>query len=134
MKKHTVLIIEDHESLRRLTGRFLSKKFNAITKADALSGLAWMQSGNIPDLILLDMSMPRLSGIDFLSNIRSSGIFSSIPVIVVSNEEDEQLIKQCEDLSIVKYVIKPFNPIELADLIESTLHKSEKQLINTIHN
>ena len=65
--------------------------------------------------------MPRLSGIDFLNNIRTSGLFREIPVLIVSGEEDSKVIKKCHDLGIEGFVSKPFNPIELNDKISSVL-------------
>lgn len=124
MKTKTILVIEDHESLRKLIGHFLSKQYNVITQPDAIQGLAWMQAGNIPDLIILDMSMPRLSGIEFLSHIRSSGFFSHVPVVVVSGEENKSLIEQCKKLNVLDYINKPFDPIKLNETIATTLNET----------
>ncbi len=124
MKLKSILVIEDHESLRKIIGRFLSRNYNVITKVDGLEGLSWLNQGNIPDLIILDMSMPRLNGLEFLSNLRSSGFFRNIPVIIVSGEENKALIEKCEQLGIGGYVSKPFNPFELNEKIHSTLNES----------
>lgn len=116
--KKKILVIEDHDSIRLLLERFLSKKFDVTCQKDGFDGLAWLSYGNIPDLIVLDMSMPRLSGLDFLNNIRTSGLFREIPVLIVSGEEDSKLIKKCSDLGIEGYIQKPFNPINLNDKID----------------
>lgn len=112
-----ILVIEDHDSIRELLDQFLSKRFDVTCKADGFEALAWLSYGNIPDLIILDMSMPRISGIDFLNNIRTSGLFRDIPVLVVSADEDSSVIKKCYDLGINGYVSKPFNPLELNETI-----------------
>ena len=112
-EKKNILVIEDHESIRVLLSRFLGRSYQVTTKTDGFEGLAWLSYGNIPDLIILDMSLPRLSGLDFLNNIRSSGFFQSIPVIIVSGEEDTKVIKQCNRLGIHGFLNKPFNPLEL---------------------
>ncbi|MEM9920219.1 MAG: response regulator [Bacteroidota bacterium] len=130
MKKKSVLIIDDHEGLRKIIGRFLSKQYAVTTQPDGLSALAWMHQGNVPNLIILDMNMPGLTGFDFLSNLRSSGFFRSIPVVVVSAEEEPQLIDDCKKLKIQKYLTKPFNPLQLNDLIDSILLPNKH--LNTI--
>ncbi|MFK7809707.1 MAG: response regulator [Saprospiraceae bacterium] len=123
--KETVLVIEDHESIRMLMKNFLKSEYNVITKNDGLDGLSWMSKGNIPTLIILDMSLPNISGLEFLINIRSSGFFSGIPVIVVSGNESKDFKNQCFDLGISHYLTKPFNPLELQTKIRILLSQRE---------
>ena len=117
MKQKSILVIEDHESVRKIIGRFLSKYYSVSTKGDGIDALTWLGQGNLPDLIILDMSMPRLNGLEFLSNIRSSGMYRHVPVIVVSGEENDRLINRCYDLGIDGYLLKPFKPNELKEKI-----------------
>jgi len=119
--RKTVLIIEDHRPIRFVLSSVLKKRFEVVTKKDGFEGLAWLSSGNIPDLIVLDMSMPRISGIEFLSNLRSSGFFRNIPVIIVSGEERHEVLSKCEALGIQGVFSKPFNPIELNNQIDQTI-------------
>lgn len=125
-----ILIIEDHESIRLLLGTMLSKSYEVVTKKDGLEGMAWLVKGNLPDLILLDMSMPRLSGSDFLRNIRQSGFFRDIPVIVVSGNDGEDDVRNCLRWGVDDYLTKPFNPISLKKKIESVLYEPEAFALN----
>lgn len=122
--KKNILIIDDHDSIRFLLGSVLNKKYNVTTKKDGLDALAYLGTGNIPDLILLDMRMERLSGLEFLSNIRSSGFYSDIPVLVISAVDNSLYLSQCEKLGVEGYVPKPFNPI--------TLHEKISDIFNTV--
>ena len=72
-KNHHILIIDDDPNIRMLLEFVLRKHYQIATRADALSALSWMSMGNIPDLIIVDMEMPRLNGYQFLRNIRGSG-------------------------------------------------------------
>lgn len=119
INKKNILIIDDHDSIRFLLGSVLNKKYNVVTKKDGFEALAWLGNGNIPDLILLDMRMPRLSGLEFLSNIRSSGFYGNIPVLVISGHENTKYIDQCEKLGVDGYITKPFNPINLHEKIST---------------
>lgn len=121
MKQKNILVIEDHESVRKIIGRFLSKYYEVTTKGDGIDALTWLGAGNLPDLIILDMSMPRLNGLEFLTNIRSSGMFRHVPVVVVSGEENDRLINQCYELGISGYLLKPFKPNELKEKIAKAL-------------
>jgi len=111
--KEQILIIEDHSALRILMSNFLGRNFKVETTSDGYEALAWMNEGNIPDIIILDINMPKLGGIDFLNNIRISGFFQDIPVVVVSGEEEGKIIEKCLEIGINGYMKKPFNPNDL---------------------
>lgn len=127
MSKHqqTILIIDDHDAVRLLIGLTLKDDHDVITKRDGIDGMAWLSAGNIPDLIILDMQMPRLNGLDFLKQLRSSGMFRNIPVLLVSANDNEYEITQSFDLGIVDFIAKPFNPIKLKEKIQQIFQKSK---------
>ena len=121
-----ILIIDDHDSIRFILGNILGKSYNVTTKEDGLLGLKYLSAGNIPDLILLDMSMPRLNGLEFLSVLRSSGFFREIPVLIVSGKDNEKYVEQCTKLGASGYITKPFNPITLKEQIENIFQTSPR--------
>lgn len=121
--KH-VLVIEDHEPMRRILGHFLSKRHQVVSLKDGLEGMTYLSQGNTPDIILLDMSMPRISGLEFLATLRSSGFYRDIPVIVVTSENDQKHIEQCKKLGVKAYIEKPFDPIKLDQLINETFKEN----------
>ena len=121
--KKTILVIDDHESIRMLMKNFLKTDYTVVTKADGLESLAWLGKGNIPHLILLDMSLPNINGLEFLTNIRSSGFFSRLPVIIVTGEENSRFQQKCQELGISGYLTKPFNPLELKTKINITINQ-----------
>ncbi|MEM6966662.1 MAG: response regulator [Bacteroidota bacterium] len=123
-----ILVIEDHQAIRILLSHYLSKDFVVKTVESGYKALAWMNQGNYPELIILDINMPQLNGIEFLSNIRNSGFFHTIPVIVVSGEEEGNLIEKCIDLGINGYMKKPFSPSELQSKIFTVLKNDRKTL------
>jgi len=125
-KRNQILVVEDHNSIRMVQGMFLGNYYDVVTKKDGLDGMIWMSQGNIPDLIVLDLMMPRLNGIEFLINMKSSGIFSPIPVIIVSGDEDKAIINQCYDYGIADYLVKPFSPKKLQEKIESVFSIVDK--------
>lgn len=125
-QKANILIIDDHDAVRLLLGMTFKKKYNVITKRDGFEGFAWLSAGNIPDLIMLDMQMPRLSGLDFLKQIRMSGMFRDIPVMLISANENEFEISQSFNLGIVDFIPKPFNPVKLKEKVENIIFKKSK--------
>lgn len=117
MKKQ-ILIIEDDSSVRFLLALFLKEHYDIITKADGLEGMLWLDSGNIPDLIMADIDMPRLNGYEFIRNIRKSGFFREIPIIMLSGWDGEEARTRCFNEGANLFMVKPFNPSELLNSIK----------------
>ena len=80
-----------------------------------------MYSGNIPDLVVADLNMPELNGFEFIQRVHESGFFVDLPLIVLSGEESSSERIRCLKLGANDYLIKPFNPEELALRIENLL-------------
>lgn len=116
--KKKVLIIDDELSIRMLLENFLSKEYDVFTKSDGLDGLKWMEEGNMPDLIVADIQMPNLDGYEFIKNVRASGYFKDIPLIMLSGIESSSEKVKCLKLGANDYIVKPFNPEELSIRIE----------------
>jgi len=72
--------------------------------------------------------MPRINGLEFLKNIRRSGFFQSIPVIIVTAEENLDIKNECRKFGITDFLIKPFNPIKLREKIQQVLATPSKSL------
>ena len=125
--KEQILIVEDHRALRVIMDNFLEKSFKVETASNGYEALAWMNEGNIPEVIILDINMPNLGGIEFLSNIRTSGFFKDIPVVIVSGEEEGKVIERCLEIGINGYMRKPFNPKNLLAKIHLVL-KNKKTI------
>lgn len=123
MKKY-ILVIDDEKSIRMLLENFLSKKYEVTAKADGMDALNWMQEGNLPDLIVADIKMPNIDGYDFIKNIRASGYFKDIPLIMLSSLNSSAERVKCLKLGANDYMVKPFNPEELSIRIEGMLDRT----------
>jgi len=126
MKK--LLIIEDDEPLCWLLERILNGKYESIIVQNGLDALSWLSDNSLPDLIISDLNMPSLDGIELLENVQTSGILRNIPVIILSGSEDPEKRKKCLDLGASSYLIKPFEPQLLLKEIEDTFKRVEKPL------
>jgi len=115
--KKKILVIDDERTIRVLLENFL-KEYVVTTKNDGLEGLSWLQEGNMPDLIVADIQMPNLDGYEFVKQLRASGYFKEIPLIVLSGIESTAEKVKCLKLGANDYIVKPFNPEELLIRIE----------------
>ena len=127
-KPKRILVIEDHKALRILLSGILKKDFKVTTKENGLEAMAYLASGNIPDIILLDVEMPEMDGLGLIKNLACSGFFRNIPIIVISGNENEDVKNNCYDLGVKHYFNKPFNPKNLKDKINEVL-KTEKRFL-----
>lgn len=114
--KKIILIIEDDEVLLR--SLYLTFHENGHTIASSTDGeTALKMTERIrPDLILLDLLIPKISGFEYLKDIKSNEILRAIPVIVLSNLGDEESIKKAKDLGALDYFIK--SNTDLSELAE----------------
>jgi two-component system chemotaxis response regulator CheY len=126
MKK--VLVIEDDAPLCWLLEKILSKKYEVVVMNNGLEAWCWLTEGNHPNLIISDIKMPSLDGLELLDNLSNSGLFRDIPVIMLSAYEDNSKRKQCLDLGAHAYLVKPFEPQLLLDSVESALTSNNAKI------
>ncbi len=129
-KKPTLLIIEDHQAMRILMGLSLKKEFNIITQSNGIEALAWLSKTLVmPDLIILDLQMPQVDGFKFLSQIRSSGLFRNLPVLLVSGSFAPPEMESLFELGVSGFVKKPFNILNFKDKVRAILENIENNVL-----
>ncbi len=116
-----VLVIDDEPIMRKLLMQILKDKHEVILKENGREALEWMYSGNIPDLVVADLNMPEINGFEYIEKVRESGFFNDVPLIVLSGEESSAERIKCLKLGANDYLIKPFNPEELALRIDNLI-------------
>lgn len=119
---YKILVIEDVPEMANLISIYLQKSGMQVTTAStAEQGLEYLQLG-LPDLIILDLNLPGMSGFDFLKRLRKD-FPQSIPVIIVSaRDADEDIIKGL-GIGADEFVTKPFSPRVLVARVEANLRR-----------
>lgn len=111
----TVFIVEDDKFLSLvLKGRLEREGIKVFQAFDGKEALELLKN-NIPNLILLDLIMPNMSGFEFLENLRQDPQYSNIPVIVISNLGQETDVQKAKTFGVIDYYVKVRTSIE--DLI-----------------
>lgn len=111
----TVFIVEDDKFLSLvLKGRLEREGIKVFQAFDGKEALELLKN-NIPNLILLDLIMPNMSGFEFLENLRQDPQYSTIPVIVISNLGQETDVQKAKTFGVIDYYVKVRTSIE--DLI-----------------
>ena len=119
--RKTILVVDDQRTIRTLLSTLLRKQYDVVALADGMEALRWLHAHNRPDLIVLDLQMPRLDGRDFLRHLRASGYFRRIPVVVVSGDGHELDQATSDSLHIATVLTKPFSPLVLNESIRHLL-------------
>lgn len=121
-----IVIIEDDPALQMVIKRFIESRFQVTAFNNGMDALSYLQEGNIPDIIVSDLNTPQLNGYDFIKQVKSSGFFNAIPVIILSGEESTESRIKCLEAGADDYIVKPFNPRELEARINVILKRSGK--------
>jgi len=121
-----ILIIDDELSIRMLLENYLSKRNEVVTKVDGQEGIKYLEDGNMPDLIVADIQMPNMDGYEFLKQVKASGFFSNIPMIMLSGIESSQERVKFLRMGADDYIVKPFNPEELSIRIDNLISRHSK--------
>jgi len=123
MKKR-VLIVDDEESMRLLLGRTVEAVPNAeITLAGTCEEALHLAASRAYDVILLDLLMPGVGGIEVLKAIRNSTPNRRTPVIIVSVMADEDTKIVCRSLGISDYVVKPIVRESLVAVVRAQIER-----------
>ena len=124
-----VIVIEDDLAIKTLLCSVLEYSFEVTPFENGMEALAWLQQGNIPDIIISDLNTPEINGCDLLVQLKVSSFFSSIPIIILSGEEGSETRIKCLEAGADDYIVKPFNPRELEVRINVILKRYGKSQI-----
>lgn len=119
--KKKILIVDDKTEFRRLTKTILSKNYEVESAENGVDALSLLQNGYMPDLIVTDLMMPVLGGKDLVEQLKNSGVFNNIPIIVLSSIDKSNEKIKLINMGASDYLEKPYNPAELLARIENLL-------------
>jgi DNA-binding response OmpR family regulator len=114
----TILVCDDDPSLRELVRAVLGPRYRFIEAADGAEALS-IANEERPDLIVLDVMLPGLSGIEVLEELRSNDALKEIPVVVITAWSHAEIDVQVAGAD--RFVSKPFDPDELSSAVEELL-------------
>jgi chemosensory pili system protein ChpA (sensor histidine kinase/response regulator) len=112
-----VMVIDDSITMRKVTGGMLERNgYDIMTAKDGVDALAQLEHAR-PDVILLDIEMPRMDGFELARHLRSSDRYKDIPIIMVTSRTGDKHRERARELSIESYMGKPFQEKELLESI-----------------
>jgi chemosensory pili system protein ChpA (sensor histidine kinase/response regulator) len=117
----TVMVVDDSLTVRRVTQRLLERNnFTVLLAKDGVDALRQLQDVK-PDIMLVDIEMPRMDGYDLTRNVRSSPVTSGIPIIMITSRTAEKHRSMAFELGVNEYLGKPYQEDELIKLVRQYL-------------
>ena len=130
MPKETILIVEDEEDIRELLDVNLRKHgYRTLLAASGEEGLKKARAGK-PDLILLDLMLPGVDGLEVCRQLKRDPALASVPVMMVTARGEEADIVAGLELGAEDYVVKPFSPRVLVARVKTVLRRKSETLVD----
>lgn len=108
-----ILVVDDHEEIREALAEILEEEGHEVLQAvDGLDALE-MVSASPPDVILLDIAMPGMDGLETLRHLKNDSTSAAVPVIMVTAQGDRQNMVKAVQLGVRDYITKPWEPGEV---------------------
>lgn len=126
LTEKTIMVVDDSVTVRKVTSRFLEREgFRVITAKDGVEALQLLQD-HIPDVMLLDIEMPRMDGFEVAKNIRTSSRLKNLPIIMITSRTGEKHRERAFSLGVNKYMGKPYQEDLLLGNINELLGRTLK--------
>jgi CheY-like chemotaxis protein len=117
----TILVVDDNDAMRELLRAMLERGAHRVVEAvDGEEALAAIGRA-VPDLVLLDMHMPRLDGLAVCRRVKADAATWGVPVVMVTAAVGPEDRRRCLDAGADGYLAKPFSPLALLDLLDAHL-------------
>ncbi len=121
--KSTILVVDDSVTVRKVTSRFLERQgFNVVVAKDGIDAIDILQD-TTPDMILLDIEMPRMDGFEVATQVRHNKHLKHIPIIMITSRTGEKHRERAFEIGVNDYMGKPFQEQELLNKIQRILGK-----------
>jgi chemosensory pili system protein ChpA (sensor histidine kinase/response regulator) len=119
--RSTVMVVDDSITMRRVASKLLERhNYEVVTAKDGVDALAQLQELR-PDVMLLDIEMPRMDGFELATHMQNEETFSKIPIIMITSRTGEKHRDRALEIGVTNYMGKPYQEDELIENIQSAL-------------
>lgn len=122
--KRRILIVEDELGARRLMEYLLEAYYQVASVTNGKEAIHWLDDGNKVDLIISDIEMPQMTGLEMVAYMQEKPVYSEIPYLLVSSRERSSLAEEFTGLRDINYLNKPLQPKTLYWKVEELLMNS----------
>jgi len=124
------MVVDDSITVRRVTQRLLERNgMRVLTARDGMDAVALLQD-NVPDVILLDIEMPRMDGYEVAAHVRNDPRLKEVPIIMVTSRVGEKHRARAIELGVDDYLGKPYQEAQLLDAIAPLVERRRAAVRN----
>jgi two-component system cell cycle response regulator DivK len=120
MDQRTILTIEDNEYNRKIVRKLLGTRYRLIEAVDGEAGVA-LAVAELPDLILMDVQLPKMSGLEATRILRADARTKDIPIVIITSFALSGDRERAAETGAAGYLAKPYSPAELVALVRKFL-------------
>ncbi|NLU49058.1 MAG: response regulator [Syntrophomonadaceae bacterium] len=114
-----VLIVDDQKGIRKLLEELFKKEgLDVMVAADGREAIS-MVEGYVPDIILMDVKMPNMNGLEAAQEILR--INQNIPIVMMTAYGETEVVKKALEIGVKKYITKPFDIVVVRDMVKEIL-------------
>ena len=119
--RSTVMVVDDSITMRRVASKLLQRhNFEVVTAKDGVDALAQLEEVR-PDVMLLDIEMPRMDGFELATHMQNEESYAKIPIIMITSRTGEKHRDRAFEIGVANYMGKPYQEKELIDNIQNAL-------------
>jgi CheY-like chemotaxis protein len=123
--KKLILAVDDSKAIRYLLQTVLGQEYQVVTVPDGFSAVYYLSNRAQPDLIIADPQLPDMDNWELIQQLSTSGMHGGIPVLALSALARQETELRCMEYGVVRFFMKPFNPIELMDAVRELVVAGE---------
>jgi chemosensory pili system protein ChpA (sensor histidine kinase/response regulator) len=125
-----VMVVDDSITMRKVTGRVLERhEYEVETAKDGVDALEKLHE-RVPDLMLLDIEMPRMDGFELAQQMKADPRFRHVPIIMITSRTGEKHRQRAFDIGVERYLGKPYQEAELLAQISEVLEQRAQEPVN----
>jgi len=126
-----VMVVDDSITMRKVTSRVLERhEYEVSTAKDGLDALEKLHEARVPDLMLLDIEMPRMDGYELATQMKADPRLRGVPIIMITSRTGEKHRQRAFDIGVDRYLGKPYQEAELLAQIGEVLEQRAMELAN----
>lgn len=131
LNEYSILYVEDEPDIKEDIEEYLSAYFSIVYSATDGEKALELYYKYQPDVLLLDISIPKINGLDLAKKIRKEN--SDVKIIMLTGHSDKERLLTAVELNLTKYLIKPFSPKSFKETLELLATKLQKSNVNYLH-
>jgi len=116
-----VMVVDDSITVRKVTTRLLERNgYKVVTAKDGVDAMGKLQE-SVPDIMLLDIEMPRMDGFELATHMRNDDNLRHVPIIMITSRTGDKHRERAEQIGVQRYLGKPYQESDLLDSIHQII-------------